>query len=78
MGILAGFLISSIQKAREAGWRMNCLNNLRQISMAAFLYLDDNNYKFPSGIWTDPFNRYIDRKFDILNPRTGTAQNNPK
>jgi prepilin-type N-terminal cleavage/methylation domain-containing protein/prepilin-type processing-associated H-X9-DG protein len=38
LGVLAGFLLSGVQRARNEGRRIQCLNNLRQMVLAAVEY----------------------------------------
>lgn len=45
IGILASLLLPTLAKAREAGNRTVCLNNLKQLSLAWLLYADDNRDK---------------------------------
>ena len=48
--ILLAILLPAIQAAREAGRRVACQNNLRQISTAIHLHLSANR-RFPNGGW---------------------------
>ncbi|MBI4024073.1 MAG: type II secretion system protein [Verrucomicrobia bacterium] len=43
ISILAALLMPALNKAKETGRRAACLSNIRTISMATRLYLDDNN-----------------------------------
>lgn len=45
---LAALLMPALGKAREAGRRVHCMNNLRQHGIAWYLYLDDHNQFFPA------------------------------
>lgn len=40
--VLAALLFPALSRARQSGWRIRCLSNLRQLGMAAHLYWDDN------------------------------------
>ena len=47
IAILAGMLLPTLGRAKEAGRRIACLNNLRQLSLSAIMYADDNYDLFP-------------------------------
>lgn len=45
--ILAGLLLPAVAKSKNASLRSACISNLRQQATAWFLYLDDNEDRFP-------------------------------
>lgn len=54
IAILAGMLLPALGKAKERARRIQCLNQLRQISTAVLLYADDNGERTPvndAGHW---------------------------
>ncbi len=49
IGIIISFLVPAIGKVKDNARRAQCINNLRQIGMAFYLYLDDHDEMFPPG-----------------------------
>mgnify|MGYP003337699475 FL=1 len=47
IAILAGMLLPSLGKAKEAAKRISCVNQLRQLGVASAVYLSDNNGNYP-------------------------------
>ena len=46
IAILAGMLLPSLSKAKEAGQRISCINNMKQLSLALIMYADINDAKY--------------------------------
>ncbi|MDA1276498.1 MAG: type II secretion system protein [Verrucomicrobia bacterium] len=47
IAILAGLLLPALSRAKDKGRQVACINNIRQVSLGFFLYLDDNSDTFP-------------------------------
>ena len=61
IAILAALLMPSLQKTLSKARDLGCLNNPRQIVVAAQAYTGDNHGRMPPGIlWKDPYLRWQD------------------
>jgi len=47
IGVLAGLVLPTLGRAKEAGRATACLSNLRQIGLALQLYVQDNDNRLP-------------------------------
>jgi prepilin-type N-terminal cleavage/methylation domain-containing protein/prepilin-type processing-associated H-X9-DG protein len=47
IGILAGMLLPALGRAKEAGRRIQCVNNLHQLGLAMTMYVDENENLYP-------------------------------
>lgn len=47
IGVLAGLILPTLGRAKEAGRSTACLSNLRQIGIAIQLYVDDHHNRLP-------------------------------
>jgi prepilin-type N-terminal cleavage/methylation domain-containing protein len=61
IAILAAMLLPALSRAKESGKSISCLNNLRQISLASQMYVDDNHGYYPPRSMT---NRWPDLMYD--------------
>src|SRR5947207_4486697 len=47
IAILAAMLLPTVSRAKEAGRRIVCINDLKQLRLALGMYADDNDGQFP-------------------------------
>jgi len=59
--IFAGLLLPALAKAKSKATAIRCMNNLRQLGLAARLYADENNERLPSAAnWCDGLQKYVE------------------
>jgi prepilin-type N-terminal cleavage/methylation domain-containing protein len=47
IAILAGMLLPALARAKEKAKRISCLSNVKQLSLAMAMYVDDHNNSYP-------------------------------
>ena len=67
IGILIGLLLPAIQAAREAGRRISCANNFKQLSLACLNHVNEQGW-YPTGGWGWNWVGDPDRGFDKAQP----------
>jgi prepilin-type N-terminal cleavage/methylation domain-containing protein len=58
IAILAGMLLPALGRAKEAGRRIACVNNIRQLGISNRLYIDDHNNQLPARTLGNPAPRW--------------------
>jgi len=70
IAILAAMLLPSLARAKEAGKRISCLNNLKQLSLSAQMYVGENEDTYPprsnSDRWPDKFYNDYGKNLKLL------------
>ena len=66
IAILAGLLLPALSRAKEKSKQAYCINNLRQMGIATFIYADDSQDKLPPPLFDPdqfpgigPYNSYL-------------------
>ena len=70
IAILAAMLLPALAKAKEAGRRIACNNNLRQLGLAMRMYVDDSHGTLPPHLtaerWPMKFYDYYGKNLKVL------------
>ena len=56
IAMLVSLLLPAVQSAREAARRLNCLNNMRQLTLSALNYTDTMNHLPPPKVGRGSYN----------------------
>ena len=80
IAILAAMLLPALSSAKEAGKRISCVNNLRQMNLANIMYVDDNDshhyMRSVTKYWTGGLLEYYKEPKVLVCPDDrGAAQN---
>ena len=59
IALLISILLPALSLAREEAKSIKCLSNLRQLGMAATMYCNQNDGRFPSAQYTDPAGNWL-------------------
>jgi prepilin-type N-terminal cleavage/methylation domain-containing protein len=75
IGILAALLLATLGGVRLKAQRIHCLNNVRQLSLASFMYASENSRHagietsaFPGGNWMGTLHEYASAKGILICP----------
>src|SRR5277367_4100655 len=74
IAILAGLLLPALAKAKAKALQTQCVNNLKQVSLAIQMYVDDNSdylpgpllYEVPAGYNLNTFNAPVNYIYSYL------------
>jgi prepilin-type N-terminal cleavage/methylation domain-containing protein len=58
IAILTALLLPVLSQAKEKGYRTQCVNNLKQLSVAIQLYADDHGDQLPGPVWQGFYENY--------------------
>jgi prepilin-type N-terminal cleavage/methylation domain-containing protein len=53
IGLLAGLLLPALSGSKESAKRVQCVSNLKQMAVAADLYVDDNRQFYPVAYYSE-------------------------
>ena len=72
IAILAAMLLPALSRAKEAGKRIACLNDLRQLSLSSQMYVGDSQSFFPPRSKSSPAGRQTVVLKEFTSRSTGT------
>ncbi len=71
IGVLVALLLPAVQQAREAARRIQCTNNLKQLTLGALNYEESHGALPKSGIVDRIFRRYGRESYELYDQRSG-------
>lgn len=72
IAILAGLLLPALASAKEKALRVNCASNLKQMGLAMFMYVSDDDVgRVPTARWRDDIPRY---SYELCRMNPGSSQ----
>ena len=82
IAILAGLLLPALGRAKDKAHDIRCVNNLKQLGVAVYIYADENNGRLPSAVTLVAFQvpgttNPLPRIYDVLAPVIGYNTNAP-
>jgi prepilin-type N-terminal cleavage/methylation domain-containing protein/prepilin-type processing-associated H-X9-DG protein len=60
IGILASLLLPSLSRAKQSAYRIQCINNLKQLGAAIEMYTSDHDGRLPGPVWQGLYDTYFD------------------
>jgi len=76
IALLASMLLPALASAKEAGKRISCLNNMRQLGLALMIYTDENDGMLPPRTHPHRWPSRLLALMQIAPADTGTAPTN--
>jgi prepilin-type N-terminal cleavage/methylation domain-containing protein/prepilin-type processing-associated H-X9-DG protein len=71
IGILVGLLLPAINSAREAGRRVQCQSNMKNVVLAIVGYVTTKNVFPPAGVFGEPITESVAGSAFLTNPQAG-------
>ena len=67
IAILAGMLLPALAKAKSKAQALNCINNLKQIGLANYMYFSDENKPVMYDAWPDLWMKRLAARYNAVN-----------
>jgi prepilin-type N-terminal cleavage/methylation domain-containing protein/prepilin-type processing-associated H-X9-DG protein len=67
IAILAGLLLPALARAKESARATQCRNNLKQLALAALVYVSDNHETYPPALKANPWTKALSNYYGSSN-----------